>query len=163
MALDQPGTYRIESIWNECGYEKSEGVIEVIPALIQRISLAKDTYCQGGTVSVSFTAVAQSTPVGSLTFYAGERSDGTGPKKLLTVVTTQTGTYELFSAANACGRGQASGGMSVTVLPKTEVMIEALSANFYPTVVPCKGKTVRVNMSTTGTFGPDNVFTAYIK
>ncbi|WP_041257689.1 T9SS type A sorting domain-containing protein [Fibrella aestuarina] len=74
----------------------------------------------------------------------------------------ETGTYTLLAAANQCGVGHVTGSVSVTVLPLATVRIEVDPKATTPFGLLCVGRTYTLPISTSGTFGANNAFTAYL-
>ncbi|MEZ0611602.1 T9SS type A sorting domain-containing protein [Fibrella sp. WM1] len=81
---------------------------------------------------------------------------------VLTLPRVETGTYTLLGAANQCGSGRVTGSASITVLPASAVRIEADPKAITALNLLCMGRTYTLPISASGTFGANNVFTAYL-
>lgn len=108
----------------------------------------------GGTFSYKLA-----TP-GSVQSYSVTMPFG-GTTNTILIPITESGSYSLVDVSSQCGRGYVSGVASVTILPKSEVMIFPRMPNTLDGTY-CTGQSYLVTMQTTGSFGSDNVFTAYI-
>lgn len=75
----------------------------------------------------------------------------------------QSGVYQVAQASNVCGAGQASGVVSVTVLPNTPTQVRVAEVSSQGTAAQvCINGTITVGLDTRGTFGPGNQFTIYL-
>lgn len=72
----------------------------------------------------------------------------------------QTTTYRLAAVENECGTGTVEGEATVVILPGGPPTIQPYFRRSLETL--CVGKSIEVELATTGEFAPDNVFTVQI-
>ncbi len=73
---------------------------------------------------------------------------------------TETTTYALTSAINECGVGTVSGSVKVNIKPVISMNFEGIP-NYGNSFTSCLGATLKVNLTSKGTFEADNVFKIY--
>ncbi|MBO0934754.1 T9SS type A sorting domain-containing protein [Fibrella aquatilis] len=114
------------------------------------------------TVTVSAKVVSGFLPV-SLTLTDGSSQTLTAFDNTFTFAPRQSGVYQVAQVANVCGAGQASGTVSVTVLPNSPTQVRVASVSSQGTVAQvCIGGTLTVALDARGTFGPGNQFTIFL-
>ncbi|MBO0940023.1 T9SS type A sorting domain-containing protein [Fibrella sp. HMF5335] len=114
------------------------------------------------TVTVSAKVVSGFLPV-SLTLTDGSSQTLTAFDNTFTFSPQQTGVYQVAQASNVCGAGQASGSVSVTVLPNSPTQVRVADVSSQGTAAQvCINGTLTVALDTRGTFGPGNQFTIYL-
>lgn len=114
------------------------------------------------TVSVGIRVLTGYLPV-SLTLTNGITQTLFDNDNVLTFSPQQNTTYQIARVANVCGTGQASGVVSVTVLPPSthEVRVASVGPQGGVTAI-CQGGSIRVGLTLKGQFTADNRFTIYL-
>ena len=114
------------------------------------------------TVTVTAKVVSGFLPV-SLTLTDGSSQTLTAFDNTFTLSPRQSGIYQVAQATNVCGAGQASGTVSVTVLPNSPTQVRVAGVSSQGTAAQvCINGTITVALDTRGTFGPGNQFTIFL-
>jgi hypothetical protein len=154
--------YQLEVSSTKPAITKSLSNIYVITPLDVSIS-GNTTINLGQEANISIVNNLKNNYDNTGTYILSDKSSGTfyNSKTYVLLKPTQTTTYTLLSASNACGAGKVSGSATITVNPASDKTVNASMSIYYGgSAAICSGGSQYVYYETKGTFSATNKFTA---